>query len=778
MHIRNPAQLPHSASSDSDAVTPEHAQTQGIDPALLEQARTRLEFLYAKVAKSWPGFIARTGQYQMMHAALLTFLCAKAPEDTQRAGDNLAQLEAGTGTGKTVAYCLAAIVASELLKKTVIVSTATVALQEQLFQKDLPRLGEIIPELRFDILKGRGRYVCQSRLEGALHDEAQDSLINAAYQESLIDSRVASSGLPRDSAKAMRWFKTLDKQLRSGKWDGDSDSLEVPPHPQDWSQVQASAQACNAGQCEYFKSCAFFRARRQAATATLQVANHALILATLQTDSTLIDPGNTLFVFDEAHHLPDIAAEQFSHRARLGTSVKLLTSLRTVALRHGRDMPASRRPDPVAFAQTITQCTEKLALLEDYWIQTNLVSADKPVHRFEQGQISEDLAGECAQLASSLRSLSAVVAGIAAALMENDESKSPAEREEQSRAGVELGVYLSRLETLERVFCAWATHDQVPWAKWMQYAPSNFSNTAASGDTASAPGASGHSATSPPDAWVCASPMTAATILSRGLWKSVSAAVCTSATLTACGNFDFFERLSGLNRFPKRLSLVVTSPFNYAIQGELRIAAMQHSPKNAGFSDELCQKLPELLREHHHGQLVLFTSKRQMQACHASLPRDLLEQVQVQGECSRTQLLKEHSRRVANGKRSIIFGLQSFGEGIDLPGKLCEHVLIDKLPFTPPSSPVEEALAEWLSTQGRDPFAEISVPRAAMKLAQWAGRGVRTVSDRAVITVCDTRLATMGYGRQILAGLPPFPVVRPQKRRNVAAETAKNDSLQ
>ena len=138
--------------------------------------------------------------------------------------------------------------------------------------------------------------------------------------------------------------------------------------------------------------------------------------------------------------------------------------------------------------------------------------------------------------------------------------------------------------------------------------------------------------------------------------------------------------------------------------------------------------------------------------------------MQVQGARSRTELLREHGRRVASGERSIIFGLQSFGEGIDLPGQLCEHVVIDKLPFTPPTSPVDEALAEWLSGQGRDPFAEISVPRAGMKLAQWAGRGVRTVTDRAVITVCDTRLASMRYGREILAGLPPFPVLRTAPR--------------
>jgi ATP-dependent DNA helicase DinG len=744
-----------SPASGSEPV-PAHAQTQGIDPALLEQARVRLEFLYAEVGKSWPNFVARTGQHQMMHAALLTFLCAKTPDDKSRPGNNLAQLEAGTGTGKTVAYCLAAIVASELLHKTVIISTATVALQEQLFHKDLPRLAEIIPELRFDILKGRGRYICQRRLEDALSDDIQPGLLIDGYQESFIDSNQLAVKKPRDSAHALRWFKKVDSKLSSGKWDGDIDSLDQPPDEQDWFQVRAIAQACNGGQCEYFKSCAFFRARRQAATAMLQVANHALILATLQTDSTLIDPGNTLFVFDEAHHLPSIAAEQFSYRARLGTSVNLLVSLRTVTLRHSRVLPASTRPDPVAFAQSITDCTEKLAMVEDYWSQANLVHSEKRVHRFAHGQIPEELIPECAQLTIVLRSIRSVVSNVVEALVETDESKSPTEREESTRASVELGVYLARVDTLERLFGAWATHDKVPWAKWMEYVDGTAGPVSGS-ERAEAGGLSGIST---PDAWLCASPMTAAQILSRGLWKDVSAAVCTSATLTACGNFDFFDRLSGLNRFPQRRALVVASPFDYTVQGELRIAAMKHSPKSAGFSQELCQILPTLLREHQHGQLVLFTSKRQMQACHTALPSDLLDQVQLQGQHSRTQLLKEHNRRVMNNERSIIFGLQSFGEGIDLPGQLCEHVLIDKLPFTPPNSPVEEALAEWLSAQGRDPFVEISVPRAAMKLAQWAGRGVRTVTDRAVITVCDTRLSTTHYGKDILAGLPPFPVVR------------------
>jgi ATP-dependent DNA helicase DinG len=577
-----PAQLP--------AVVLAYACEQGIDAEQLEAARIRLELLYGEVAADWPGFIARPGQYEMMQACLLTFLSAKSPEDEERSGNHLTQLEAGTGTGKTVAYCLAAIVAAEVLKKTVMISTATVALQEQLIHKDLPRLSSIIPELTFDILKGRARYVCQSRLEGVIEGVVPGSELAGELQDLFADSRRPATSIVRDRQAAMRWYKGSAKKLNSGAWDGDIDSLAQSPDPQDWREVQANAHACNGGQCEHFRNCAFFKARRQAAGATLQVANHALVLATLQTDSSLIDAGATLFVFDEAHHLPVIAAEQFSYRARLGASSRLLTSLRTVALRHAKALPASTRPDQVAFGQLVTGCTDRLAMLERYWQDSHLVSADQPVHRFSEGQIPADLVPECEQIVKLLRAIGSQVASIAAALKEPDDAKPPAQREAQSHAGVELGVYLARLDTLDKLLSAWATHDRVPWAKWIEWAE----------------GAVGAA----PDAWLCASPMTAAQVLSRHLWSQVSAAVCTSATLTACGSFDYFDRLSGMNRFPKRRSLAVASPFDYATQGELRIAPMTHSPKSAGFCDELCDKLPALLREHPHGQLVLFTSRR------------------------------------------------------------------------------------------------------------------------------------------------------------------------
>ncbi len=251
-----PAQLP--------AVVPAYACEHGIDAEQLEAARIRLELLYGEVAADWPGFVARPGQYEMMQAFLLTFLSARASEDTDRSGSHLAQLEASTGTGKTVAYCLAAIVAAEVLKKTVMISTATVALQEQLIHKDLPRLAGIISELTFDILKSRARYVCQSRLEGVIEGIVAGSELAGELQDLFADSRRPAASVVRDRQAAMRWFKSSAKKLNAGAWDGDIDSLGQPPDPQDWRQVQANAHACNGGQCEHFRDCAFFKARRPA----------------------------------------------------------------------------------------------------------------------------------------------------------------------------------------------------------------------------------------------------------------------------------------------------------------------------------------------------------------------------------------------------------------------------------------------------------------------------------------------------------------------------------
>ena len=238
-------------------------------------------------------------------------------------------------------------------------------------------------------------------------------------------------------------------------------------------------------------------------------------------------------------------------------------------------------------------------------------------------------------------------------------------------------------------------------------------------------------------------------------------AVLTSATLTSCGSFDFFLRESGLHGDEAASTLEVHSPFDYAAQGTLVAAETRADPKDAAhFTAEMVDALMLDLALVDYGALVLFTSREQLRQAVDALPTDMRALVLVQTALPRTQLLARHRERVAQGQPSIIFGMQSFGEGLDLPGRLCESVFITKLPFAPPDDPVGETRAEWLRAVGRDPFSELVVPATAMRLAQWAGRAIRTEEDQAHVYCYDRRLTRTHYGQRLLKGLPPFTLVR------------------
>jgi ATP-dependent DNA helicase DinG len=258
-----------------------------------------------------------------------------------------------------------------------------------------------------------------------------------------------------------------------------------------------------------------------------------------------------------------------------------------------------------------------------------------------------------------------------------------------------------------------------------------------------------------------ACPIVPGDLLRHSLWSKVRGAVVTSATLTSCGSFDYFLKEAGLVNNPNVSTLEVESPFNYRTQGELIVVETTADPKNAeAYTQEMVGELMNDLGQVEHGALVLFTSRVQMKAAVDALSATLQSVVLVQGQMARTKLLGAHQARVEAGLPSIIFGLQSFGEGLDLPGELCETVFITKLPFNPPSDPVEEARSEWLKSIGRDPFAELVVPATGIKLLQWTGRAIRTEDDHATVICYDRRLLRMAFGRRMLNGLPPYAVSR------------------
>ena len=219
------------------------------------------------------------------------------------------------------------------------------------------------------------------------------------------------------------------------------------------------------------------------------------------------------------------------------------------------------------------------------------------------------------------------------------------------------------------------------------------------------------------------SPVLAADILQECLWSRAAGVVVTSATITALNSFERFMLHSGAPR--EATYKVVASPFDYA-NATFCVPAMDCDPGDAqAHTDALIEQLPQLL-DPQEGSLVLFSSRRQMLEVYQGLSGDLGERILMQGDYSKQEILRRHRECIDSGRGSVIFGLASFAEGVDLPGDYCRHVVIAKIPFAVPDSPLEAALAEWVEAQGRNAFMEISVPDAALRLVQASGRLLRT----------------------------------------------------
>ena len=249
------------------------------------------------------------------------------------------------------------------------------------------------------------------------------------------------------------------------------------------------------------------------------------------------------------------------------------------------------------------------------------------------------------------------------------------------------------------------------------------------------------------------SPTLATDFLNSHLWERAAAVLITSASLTALGRFDRFVLHAGT---PSDATyLVVSSPFDYS-RGTLHVPShLPEANRAEAHTEALTAELPEMLKV-AKGTLVLFASRRQMLDVYERLSEPDRGFILMQDQQSKKALLDEHRARIDRDEKSVIFGLASFAEGVDLPSSYCEHVIIAKIPFAVPDDPREAALSEWVEKRGGNAFREISVPDAGARLLQACGRLLRTEQDQGRITILDTRLLTKHYGRQLLDSLPPF----------------------
>lgn len=668
----------------------------------------------------------------------------------------IAVIQAGTGVGKSLAYCAPAIALALARNTRVMISTATVALQEQLVNKDLPALAALLPEpFRFALAKGRGRYVCKLKLErltgvatGEVGEDNGDEIEDDLFAEE--EGEAARALRPPHEVEARLHFYTgIAQTLARGAWDGDRDSLDVQPAADLWAPMAADAASCTGKHCPSFSGCVYYERRKTLVGAQVIVVNHDLLLSSLG-NRLLPELDNCLLILDEAHHLPATALAQFACRMDLGHHA-WAERLAQRAVRVGVRLEVTEVADIPTHASQLRQALQQVErLVMDLYgdtLKANL--AISPVNasgrttarvRLPLGELPEALLEPLGLVAHHAAGFLEALRIIASALRAELRDQ-PTQARRLSAMYAQLGALAPRLEQTfdtAQLLLREAAPDTAPAAKWF--------TLEVDGDRATL---QAH-----------ASPLLPGATLRHNLWNKVRGAVLTSATLTSCGRFDFFLRESGLHGLHAEgvaTTLEVPSPFDYATQGRLIAVETRADPRDAaGYVAEMVQALVRDLAEVRHGALVLFTSREQLRLAVEALTFQLRPKVLLQTAMPRQQLMATHRHRVAEGLPSIIFGMQSFGEGLDLPGKLCESVFIAKLPFAPPDDPVGEARAEWLRTIGRDPFTELVVPATAIRLAQWVGRAIRSEEDRASVYCYDRRLVRTAYGQRLLKGLPPF----------------------
>jgi ATP-dependent DNA helicase DinG len=599
------------------------------------------------------GFQLRQGQQQM----------AAAIGDAIDQGETLL-VEAGTGTGKTYAYLVPALMSG----KRVVVSTGTLNLQDQLFERDLPRVRDALRlPLRASLLKGRANYLCRHRLGLALHS----ALLPAEHQR----LREVQQWASRTESGEMQEFTTA------------ADDHLLP-------QVTSNAENCLGSRCSEFEQCFVVKARRAALAADLVVVNHHMLLAdfVLKHDGFgEILPGVDAVIVDEAHLLPELGTRFFGIRVGSRQLQDLAHDAEAEA-RALRDVP-----------ELVAHCAKLAAAAAAFAGCFGDLPGREMLPTFAQRrgvrEILQDVRGALEALFDAFAAQAERSTGISScvargqllldrlgALLDQDDASMVRWAEPQGRGGALLAAPLQPAEQFRNLFAA------------------------------------------QPGAWIL-----------------------TSATLAEGDDFSVFAGELGLQA---PASLRLESPYDYAAQARLYCPAGMPDPNTPGYTAAVIARALPLIAASEGGAFVLCTSHRALQ----QIARELQTQypVFVQGTMARAQLLDQFAA-AGNG---VLIGTTSFWQGVDVKGPALRLVIIDRLPFASPGDPVLEAKLAAIGEAGGDPFRDYQLPQAIMALRQGMGRLIRDADDHGLIAICDPRLHGKGYGRRILASLPPMPVLR------------------
>ncbi|MDK7139553.1 ATP-dependent DNA helicase [Corynebacterium simulans] len=612
-------------------------------------------------------------------------------------------VQAGTGTGKSLAYLVPAIRHAQNSGHTVIVSTATLALQRQLVERDLPRLVdalEAVMEVKptFAIMKGRSNYLCMNKVARAEELAAEDALME--------EQEVSRMG--RHIQRIYEWADETES--------GDRDDLDPGVPDLAWRQVSVTSAEClGASRCSHGEECFAEAARRKAADVNIVVTNHALLAIDAVSDINIL-PEHEVVIIDEAHEL-DGRITSVSTAEITGRAIKMAANRAKSLGAQGKDQRLSQMAD------------EFVMLLGEFppgrWI-------DMPDNAKQQLTALGDTLRDCKE-------------AIARA-PEGEQTNDPETFAERQNLANHL---VTMSEAVARILDVFATGD--PSAQedvvWVERDERSMIDTLA------------------------VAPLSIAGMLHEKLFGEQTV-VLTSATLALGGRFDAMAAQWGM---PKGTwdSLDAGTPFNPAEKGILYVAKHLPQPGRDGLATETLEEMRELIMAAGGRTLGLFSSRRAAEQAAQELKAKLPFDIYVQGEDSIGALVDKFSKN----ENSCLFGTLTLWQGVDVPGPSCSLVLIDRIPFPRPDNPLMQARTEAAQAAGRSGFMEVSATHAALLMAQGAGRLLRSINDRGVVAVLDSRLETKRYGGFLKASMPRFwtttdsETVKAALKRLVAAHT-------
>ena len=639
--------------------------------------------------------------------------------------DEILAVEAGTGVGKSYAYLIPALAWAAANEERIVISTATINLQQQLVEKDIPMVQRILgTDLPVVLVKGRGNYLCGKRLSELTEEQSLFSQPDGADEA---DADGFGGGRDAELSAIREWAEGTDT--------GSKSELPFVPSDELWSQINSDADSCSEVSCRLRENCFFQRARREASAARVLIANHHLLFVDLALrvrgigfETRAVLPPFQRLIFDEAHSIENSATSLFSESFSLYSVRK-----HTRRLRRSRGNRAlgllSRVRQRGADARRVVEATDGVIRVEEASEALNaaiLEHVPESTFRFT-AQTPEDVRRGLLDPIGELHTRLISLVNALTDLLEDDDG-------EEDGPFTDLRVVARRLERLVTLcdeFRDYQNHsDRVFWIEIRR-------------------GSGGGRF-----ARCISSPLDIASVMREAVYDNFDTAVFTSATLTVVGRFDYWSGRVGLAGLPRTVTTArFDSPFPYDECALVAVPTDAPTVQDERYGAFLHRFLGDVLEVSEGHALVLFTSYQMLRAAYDAV-RERLEKLGIaalkQGDEDRSRLLT----RFRDDSASVLFATESFWQGVDAPGDTLQLVVLCRLPFRVPTDPVLMARTEALEARGGNAFADLSLPEAVMKLRQGFGRLVRRASDRGVVIVTDVRIVTKSYGARFFESLP------------------------